>query len=198
MRLPDGMRQVVAGVLAAGAFLGLYFGLLLQWWLSGGLAAAVYFALLLVIARRTPLSELMLSDRVSAADVAAAGAALAEAVNRVGHAAGTAPDADRPGLAELQSHLASIREQVLADPADYRSAQRFITSYLPRMVDSVEGFAALARRVQGPDVARLQPLREGLATYREAVARIDRACLENDFTALEAEIDALAFQVKRG
>lgn len=198
MRLPDGMRQVVAGVLAAVVFLGLYFGLLLQAWLAGVLAALAYFAFLLVIARRMPLSELMLSDRVSAADVDTAGRALAEAARRVGRAAETAPEADRTGLIELQAHLASIREQVLADPADYRSAQRFITSYLPRMVESVEGFAALARRVQGPDVSRLAPLRDGLATYREAVARIDRACLENDFTALEAEIDALAFQVRRG
>lgn len=195
MKLPDGTRQVVAGLLAAGVFLGAYFGLLLEWFVALGLGIVAYGALLLVIGRRTPLEEIVLSDRVSAADIAKAGTMLDDAARRVGR---VAVGEDKAMLAEMQGHLVSIRDQIARDPADYRSAQRFIVSYLPRMVANVETYADLARRASGPARDRLPGLRSGIAAYGQVVARIDQACLENDFNALEAEVDALAFQLKRG
>jgi len=195
MRLPDGVRQVVAGGLAGLVFLGAYLGLLLEWYVALGLAALAYLALLMIIGRRVPLEEIVLSDRVSAADIARAGDMLADAVRRVGRAA---VGDDKPAMLAMQGHLDSLRTQILKDPADYRSAQRFIVSYLPKMVANVEAYADLAGRATGEARGRLGPLREGIVAYGQVVARIDQACLENDFNALEAEVDALAFQLKRG
>lgn len=194
MRLPDGPRQIIAALLAAGVFLGAYFGLLLAWFVALGLAVVAYGALLLVIARRTPLEEIVLSDRVSAADIAQAGQILEDAARRIGRAA---VGEDKQALAEMQAHLVSIRAQIADDPADYRSAHRFITFYLPKMVANVEAYANLSARATGEARSRLGPLRDGITAYAQVVARIDQACLENDFKALESEVDALAFQLKR-
>lgn len=198
MALPDGLRQIVASLLAAGVFLGLYFGVLLEWFVALGLSVATYAGLLLMIPRRTPLSEIVLSDRVSAADIAAATRALSDATRRIGMAAVQAPAIDQPPLSDMAAHLTSLRAQIADDPADYRHAHRFITSYLPKMVDNVEKYVALAAKAHGPARDRLSPLREGILSYGQVVARIDQAGLENDFRALEAEVDALGFQLKRG
>jgi 5-bromo-4-chloroindolyl phosphate hydrolysis protein len=197
MRLPDGPRQIIAALLAGAAFCGLYFGLLLQWYVALGLATAVYVALLLIIVRRTPLDEIVLSDRVSAADIANAGALLANAAARITNAAGTLPPPEAAPLADMAAHLSSIRTQILADPADYRPAHRFITFYMPRMVDNIDTYAQLSQRATGPARERLAGLAAGLQSYGQVVAKIDQACMENDFSALEAEVEALAFQLKR-
>lgn len=198
MALPDGVRQIMAALLAAGVFLGLYFGVLLEWFVALGLAVATYAGLLLMIPRRRPLSEIVLSDRVSAADIAAATRALTEAARRIGRCAEEAPVEDRPPLSDMVAHLTSLCTQIAEDPADYRAAHRFITSYLPRMVENVEKYVALAARAQGPARDRLSSLRDGILAYGQVVARIDQAGLENDFRALEAEVEALGFQLKRG
>lgn len=198
MALPDGVRQLVAALVAAVVFLGLYFGALLEWFVALGLAVAVYAAILLIVPRRRPLSEIVLSDRVSAADIAAATRALTEAAGRIRLAASQAPAADGQALADMAAHLGSLRAQIAEDPADYRAAHRFITSYLPKMVENVEKYVSLAAKAHGPARDRLAPLRDGILSYGQVVARIDQAGLENDFRALEAEVDALGFQLKRG
>jgi len=198
MRLPDGPRQIIAALLAAGMFIALFNLLLLEWFIALGLAVVAYGAFLLLIGRRTPLEEIVLSDRVSAADIAQAGALLTDAARRIAKAAARLADPDRQALTEMEGHLTSIRDQVQQDPADYRSAHRFITSYLPKMVANVESYAELSLRAKGEARSRLAPLRDGITAYGQVVARIDQACLENDFKALEVEVDALAFQLKRG
>ncbi len=198
MALPDGLRQIVAALLAAGVFLALYFGVLLEWYVALGLSVATYAALLLMVPRRKPLSEIVLSDRVSAADIAAATRALAEAARRISLASVQAPAADQPTLSDMSAHLNSLCTQIAEDPSDYRHAHRFITSYLPKMVENVEKYVSLAAKAHGPARDRLSPLRDGILSYGQVVARIDQAGLENDFRALEAEVDALGFQLKRG
>lgn len=198
MRLPDGPRQIIAALLAAGVFIALFNVALLEWFIALALAVIAYGAFLLLIGRRTPLDEIVLSDRVSAADVAQAATILTDAARRIGRAATRLADADRQALIAMEGNLTSIRDQVQADPADYRSAHRFITSYLPKMVANVESYADLSARAKGEARSRLAPLRDGITAYGQVVARIDQACLDNDFKALEAEVDALAFQLKRG
>lgn len=198
MTLPDGPRQIAAALLAAVVFLALFFGVNLVWFLALPLAALAYAAILLIIRRRPLLSEVVLSDRVTAADIAAGQAALDEALRRLAKA-DPASDADLQGdLAALAADLRSIRTQIGDDPADFRIARRFIVSFLPRLVENVETYATLAAVATGPARDRLPPLREGIRAYRPAVSRIAQAGLENNFRALEAEIDALGFQLKRG
>jgi hypothetical protein len=198
MHLPDGTRQILAALLASAGFLALYFGLSMVWWLAVSFAIVGYAALLLILRRRAPLSEMMLADRVSAADIAEADRLLAASASRVGKAFDAAMPDDRPILIEMQTLLTAIRGHISQDPADYRSSRRFITSYLPSMITNVEAYVSLSRRATGETQDRLARLRSGITTYAQVLKRIDQACLENDFRALEAEVDALGFQLQRG
>lgn len=198
MTLPDGPRQIIAALLAAGVFLGLYFGAQLLWLVALPLAALAYGAFLLIIRRRPLLSEVVLSDRVTAADIAAGQAALDAALRRLAKAA-LGSDADlQKDLEAIAGELRSIRAQIGDDPADFRIARRFIVNFLPKLVENVESYVSLAALATGPARDRLPRLREGIRAYHPTVARIAQAGLDNNFRALEAEIDALGFQLRRG
>jgi hypothetical protein len=197
MQLADGVRQVVAGLLAASLFLALYLGASLVWWLALGLAVLAYGALLLLIRRRPRTDEVMLAERVSQADLDAAAASLARAAERLRAASLAAPAGDRADLATMAAHVQSIRELILADPNDYRMARPFVGFYLPRMVETVETYVSLAKRSHGTEQDRLAELGERIRAFGPVVQKIDRACLENDLNALEAEVEALGFQMKR-
>jgi len=197
MRLPDGSRQIAAGLLAALTFLLLYFGLGLVWWaaLVGGIAG--FGAGLLIIQRRRPLEEIRLSDRVSAADISSAAEALADAQSRLDAAAKQAPDADAGGIAEMAGHVGSIRNSVMQDPEDYRHARRFITFYLPNIVKTVETYARLTGQARGANAERLTGMSDQIRGFGQVVERIDAACLENDLRALEIEVEVLSDQLDR-
>lgn len=198
MTLPDGPRQIIAAVLAGAVFVALYVVAELLWFVALPLAALGYGAFLLIIRRRPLLSEVVLSDRVTAADIAAGQAALDEALRRLAKAAATS-DADlQKDLTAIAGELRSIRTQIGDDPADFRIARRFIVNFLPKLVDNVESYVALAAIATGPARDRLPHLREGIRAYHPTVARIAQAGPDNNFRALEAEIDALGFQLKRG
>jgi 5-bromo-4-chloroindolyl phosphate hydrolysis protein len=198
MTLPDGPRQIIAALLAGVVFLALYFGASLVWFAALPLAAVAYGALLLIIRRRPLLSEVVLSDRVTAADIAAGQAALDEALRRLAKAEAASDPDLKDDLAGLGVELRSIRTQIGDDPADFRIARRFIVNFLPKLVENVESYVSLSAVATGSARERLGPLREGIRAYRPAVTRIAQAGLENNFRALEAEIDALGFQLKRG
>ena len=197
MSLPDGPRQILAALLASAAFLGLFLGAALVWWLALPLAAVTYGALLLIIPRRPPLTEVMLTDQVSAADIARATDALTNAAYRLNEAAKIAPPADRTGLTDMSNHLTSIRELIKSDPKDYRQTKQFISYFLPLIVTTVESYVGLAKLAQGENAARLAELGTMIKGFVPVVQKIDQACLENDFTALEAQVSALQFQLKR-
>jgi hypothetical protein len=197
MALYDGPRQVVAGVAAAAIFLALFFGATLVWWLALVLGAVAYGALLLVIPRRKRASEITLGLRVTEQDVQNAGHALQEYAMRLQRTLPGLPEADRPAVAEMAQHLGSIRENVMRDPDDFRLTRRFITTYLPNVVQTVETYADLSGRTSGEQAARLQALGEQIRGFASVVEEIERACVENDLAALEAEVGALDTQLSR-
>lgn len=198
MGLPDGVRHVLAGVAAAGAFLGLYFPVQLEWYAALGLSLGVWGAVLIAVPRRRALAEIVLGERVTAADIDRATRALADAQRRTARAAARAPADDRLSLETLAETLGRLRQRIAADPEEYRPAQRFVSVYLPRMVENVEAFVALAEQGGRAGHDRLARLRASVAGYPDVVARIDRAGLDRDLRALEAEVEALDFQLKRG
>ena len=197
MTIPDGPRQIIAALLASATFLALFFPAGLVWWVALGLAAVAYFALLLLIPRRKLLNEVMLTDEVSAADIARATDALTNAAYRMNEAAKVAPQADRAGLVDMSKHLTSIRELIKADPRDYRQTKQFIGYFLPLIVTTVESYVGLAKLAQGENAARLAELGAMIKGFAPVVQKIDQACIENDFTELEAQVSALQFQLKR-
>lgn len=197
MGLYDGPRQILAGALAGVGFLGLFFGVSLVWWLALALAAVAYGALLLIIPRRKRADEIILGARVSAADMANAGAALLDHATRLESTVDKLPDADASAVGEMARHVRSIRDNVLRDPDDYRLTRRFISTYLPNVVQTVETYADLAMRARGDQADRLSHLGEQIRSFNKVVEDIDRACIENDLAALETEVDALGAQLSR-
>jgi hypothetical protein len=197
MQLPEGVRQIVAGLLASAVFLALFLGGSLVWWVALGLSVLSFFAFLLVIRKRPLASEVMLGERISQADLDTAAAGLASAGSRLRAASEAAPVADRADLADMADHVLSIRDLILADPNDYRLARPFITFYLPRIVETVETYVGLAQRARGAQSARLAELGQRIKDFGPVVRKIDKACLDNDLESLEAEVEALGFQVKR-
>jgi hypothetical protein len=197
MLMPDGPRQAVAGLLAGAVFLVLFLGLSMAWWAALSLSLAAYFAFLIIIRKRIPASEVMVAGRVTKADLEAAAASLASAGARLRVASEAAPAAVRTDLAVMADHVLSIRDLILSDPNDYRLAKPFVGFYLPKIVETVESYVALAKLSRGDQSARLAELGQRIKEFGPVVRKIDRACLDNDLAALEAEVDALGFQMKR-
>lgn len=192
MRMYDGPRHMVAALLASGVFLALFFGAGLVWWLALVMAVAVYGAALLLIGRKLALDEIRLSDRVSAADVAAAADALADASQRLTRALDIAPDPDRPALADMARDLQSIRQSITEDPADFRAARSFINVYLPTMINAVESYVKVAGQASGEAAQRVRGLGEQIRGFAPVIRRIQTACIENDLNALELEVAVLS------
>lgn len=197
MQLYDGPRQILAAAVASIAFLALFFGLTLVWWAALGGAVALYFAMLLIVQRKSTLDEIVLSARVSAADVEGAAALLEAARERLDRAATAAPEADRPALTEMARDIAAIRTAVLEDPADFRATRGFINVYLPKMVATVESYVTLAGRARGGAADRLDALGEQIRSYAPAIGRMRDACIENDLRALELEVGVLSDRLDR-
>lgn len=198
MRLSDGPRQILAGIISAAAFLALFFGLTLVVWAALLGAVLVYAAALLIIRRRPPLDEIHLSAQVTAADVARATDALAVAAERLDRASVRAPQATQAQIADMAEHLGSIKNSVATDPEDYRTTRRFIGFYLPKIVDTVEAYVAIADKTTGAQAARVEALSEDIARFDKVIREIDQACLENDVQALEVQVEVLANQMDRG
>lgn len=197
MTLPETARQLLAGAAAALAFLALFFGLSLIAPVAIGFALAVYAAILLLVRRTPPPETVMLSDGVTEADLATALAALDQAVGRLRAAASAAPTAEAGVFERMAAVLLRIRAHHERDPRDLRHTRRFLRHDLPRIVDTVENFVDLAARAGPGDAARLAPLSERIRGFTPALERIDQACLDNDFHALEVEVDVLGGQLER-
>lgn len=198
MQLPEGPRQVLAGCLAAAAFLGAYFSLSLVWWLAFVLGLLVFAATLLLVRRKPRADEVRVDGTTTEADIQTAAKLMDRAADRLDAAGEDVPEGDQSAISAMATHVRSIRAQIISDPKDYRRARRFISSYLGHMVDTVEQYADLARKSRGRHSQRLEPLSARIHGFVPALERIDTACLENDFVALESQVDALAMQMKRG
>lgn len=198
MQLPDGPRHIVAGLIASLVFLLLFSGVRLVWWLALILALAAYGAALLIIARRSPAEEIAVAERVSQADIDRAAALLGDAAARLTDAAEAAPERDKLAFHDMAMNMLSIRSSILDDPRDYRPTRRFTAVYLPKILDSVEGYVRIASGSHAVEPARLDAIAARIRGFQPIIAGIDRACIENDLRELEVQVDVLAGQMERG
>lgn len=193
--LPETLRQLFAGLAAAGAFLALFFGMGLVAWAAGIGALLVFVAALLIIERRKPAAERMLVDGVSEADLAAALQAFQASADRLRVLEAAAPSAERGVFESMATVLERIRAHHQQDPRDLKHTRRFLRHDLPRLVESAEGYVELAGRSGPGEAARLQTLGERIRGYGPALEKIERACLDNDFMRLDVETDVLSGQL---
>lgn len=193
--LPDPLRHLAAGAAAAAAFLTLFFGLLLHALAAGVGALAVYGAMLLIIQRRPPPAERMLTDDVSEADLSEAVALMTRAADALESLGPRAPARDRALLDALAASLRRIAEHHRQDPRDLKHTRRFLRHDLGRIVETAAAYVDLAGRAAPADAPRLEALSTLIHGFAPAFERIERACLENDFMRLEVEAEVLSDQL---
>ncbi len=191
-------RHALATAAAAAGFLGFYLGLKLSPWAALGLAVGLYVGLLLLIPARKAASEVFVAAHVSAADLQEARSKLRAATTRLKAAAEGAAGGEDRSLAEALAERVERLDRILSeDPADLRALRRFVSVFLPRMVENMESFLRLGGSADPALQPRISALRRQIASYPASVESLERAALSKDLTLLEAEVEALSFQIKR-
>lgn len=196
MQLPETTRQIVAGAAASGAFLGAFFGLHLVWWMALIAGVAVYGAMMLIIGRRPPPTEEYVADGVSRAELTAAINSITAASSTMRGLSQKARGADREAFSRMAKLFEAIRGHHIKDPRDYRHTRRFIRHDLPRIVESAEKYVDLDHRASGTNRDRVEALGQQIHSFLPVLEKIDQACLENDFMALEVQVEVLGEQLE--
>lgn len=195
MQLPETGRQIVAGLAASAVFLGAFFGLNLVWWMSLIIAVPVYVAVFFIVGRRPPPTEEFVIDGVSRAELTNAINAITDASKRMRALALGASGNDKSEFQRMASLFEAIRGHHLKDPRDFRHTRRFIRHDLPRIVDTAERYLDLDKKATGANRDRVDALGERIRSFTPVLEKIDQACLENDFMALEVQVDVLGQQL---
>lgn len=191
----------LAGALAV--FLLLLLALRLRNWLPFVGAALAYAGVLW--AWRTarpggsPARDAPLPPGVSADDHRAALDALDDARRQLGSLAVEAPPGDAATIARMAALVEAIGRHHRASPGHVARTRTFVRHTLPRMVEAVAGYVDLARRaLPGTSDERLAEVSRRLADFVPVLENIDRACLDDDLTALEVNVEVLDEQLGRG
>ncbi|TCO70152.1 hypothetical protein [Rhodovulum euryhalinum] len=120
-----------------------------------------------------------------------------------GHAERLRRSADRIGppyaaaFWDMAGTLERVRREVLSDPRDLALTRQFTSYHAGRIVEMVEGFVTLAAKSRPEQQPRVDALGRAMLDYRALFARIECACIDNDFDDLEAAIAALDVQLAR-
>jgi hypothetical protein len=108
-----------------------------------------------------------------------------------------APMPDRPLFARMAELMGRIRDHHIQNPDHTRGTDKFRKHVIGRMVTSIADYVRLAAQ-SGPDQKdRLAAISTQLEEFVPVLEKIDRACLENDITALEINVEVLNEQLDR-
>ncbi|MEM7212526.1 MAG: 5-bromo-4-chloroindolyl phosphate hydrolysis family protein [Pseudomonadota bacterium] len=90
-----------------------------------------------------------------------------------------------------------IRDHLHGNPAHLPAIKRFIRHGLARLIQMVTDYTDLKQRALPEHATRLSAVLEQMEEILPALRRIDRACIENDLSALEISVDVMAEQAGR-
>jgi 5-bromo-4-chloroindolyl phosphate hydrolysis protein len=199
LKLKELWRQILAGLLAAGAFSGVYLGLSLVWWAALLVGVAVYAAGLLLIERVPEDTEVYVYANLTQADINAAVQQCTQAAAQLR----TASKANRidantaVALEKMAQLVESIGSNYQQDARDLKYSRNFTHYYLPKILELVKDYVSLSERtVTESSQARLQQVGNVIRGYLPNVQTIYNACLENDFEKLELETSVLGDVMK--
>lgn len=122
---------------------------------------------------------------------------LDEAAAELASLAQKAPLPDRPLFRRLAELMGQIRDRHRMNPDHVRLTAKFRRHVVGRMVGSVKSYVELARRAGRDQKTRLAAISTQLEEFVPVLEKIDRACLENDLTALEINVEVLNEQLNR-
>jgi 5-bromo-4-chloroindolyl phosphate hydrolysis protein len=166
------------------------------WWLSLIAGVMVFAASLLIVERRKLPTEDYIVDGVSKAELSEAIDLLTQASGRMRRLALAATGDDKTEFNSMAKLFEAIRGHHTRDPRDYQHTRRFIRHDLPRIVDTAESYAELKKRASGKNRDRVEALGTRIRNFTPVLEKIDQACLENDFLALEVQVEVLGDQLE--
>lgn len=195
MKSKQGARSA-ALVAALLTFVVLAFGLKLRNFVPFVAAGTIYLGALLALWPRRA-APARLPDGVERTEYNLALERLADCAARLRMQAGLVEGNDASLFDRMAELLDQIAQHHRANPLHVNRTRTFIRSTLRRIVEAVSDYVALARRA-GPDQAsRMGQISAGLAAFIPVLERIDQACIDNDLTALEINVEVLNDQLDR-
>ena len=191
-------RQVLAAVLAISVFVVLVVFLRLRNWMPFVAAGAVWAGFMLATAkppvRKGPGGA---KDRAGRKEENQAIDLLDQAAKRLRRLARKAPDHDVPLFQRMADLFDTLKEHHIANPAHVRLTRKFRKHVIGPMIGTVQDYVDLAGRT-GPDQReRLSQISKQLEAFVPVLERIDQACLDNDLTKLEINVEVLNEQLNR-
>lgn len=194
LKLKELPRQIVAGLLAAGAFTLAYLGVPLVWWAALLVGVAVYVAALLLIERAPEAYEVTVFANLTQADVQAAVQYCRQAAAEL-RAASKAKRMDAEtavALEKMAQLLDAIADSYRQDPRDLKHSRSFVQHHLPKIRTAVQDYVALGGLALTEQAQqRLVQVGATIRGYVPHIQSIYDACLENDFAKLELETSVL-------
>jgi len=193
-------RAKVAAVAAVCVFGVLVFFFRMRTWMPFALAAFTFAAVWLALPPRRRERQIeadddpALSEGTEEEQAVAQLDGAAEQLRRLAH---RAPGADKPLFEHLAELMARLSGHHRANPEHAERTRLFRRHMVGRMISSVSDYIDLAHRAGTGQADRLAAISKQLEDYVPALERIDRACLDNDMTALEISIDVLNEQLDR-
>lgn len=122
---------------------------------------------------------------------------LEQAADRMNVLAKRASAADEPLFTHMAGLLRRIRDHHEANPDHAERTRRFRKHVVGRMIQSVSDYLDLSERAGTEQQDRLADVSNQLESFVPALEKIDRACVENDLTALEVNVEVLGDQIDR-
>lgn len=171
-------------------------------WIPFAVAGFAWAAIFLATLPRRERPEALpdrpdLPEDVSRSDFDKAMRQFGNAAARLRELAARAPTPDIPLFERMADLLETIREHHRASPAHVTRTRRFLRHTLGRMLDAVSDYVDLANRSGPEQRERLSGISHQMEAFVSVLENIDRACLENDLTALEINVEVLNEQLDR-
>ena len=163
-----------------------------------GIGVFAYLALLLAFwPRRRPTPVVPLPEGVKRSDFNLAIERLQIGAARLRAAIAKAPPSDEPLFGRMADLLDQIQAHHVANPNHVTLTRTFIRHTLVRIIEAVGEYIDLTGRA-GPDQSeRLAEISGAFDGFVPVLEKIDQACLDNDLTQLEINVEVLNEQLDR-
>lgn len=158
-------------------------------------AGAVYLSTLVMLWPKRKRQKTVLPKGVRKADFLRVDAGLAASVELLRDHARIGSHREAALFRQIADLVERIHDHLHGNPAHLRVIQRFVRHGLARLIQMVTDYADLKRRALPEHQLRLHKVLTQMEAFIPALQRIDRACVENDLSALEISVEVMAEQV---
>jgi len=186
-------RQIVSGLVAAGALAFLQLGIGYRFGFSVGIAAAIGVGMYFTLPRKKAPNEIEMAPGVTRADLDRALDFIGEHVVRLESLRKQVRDPLlSESIADMVQTLRNIARNFKDDPRDLGNAGPFINQYLARSTTLIEQYVRLASHAPDPMITeRIARIGDTIGRVRNGFKEFYRQCIENDVTDLEIDSQTL-------